>query len=143
MGMEPQSSVEARLTGQVQKASEKGDGWKSPSGTNQMEVGTGRSKGNNGEDTELTGTAPECHTCHGMLASQSMARTPWLNPVLSVEAIHLSMMRGHNKLKGKGCGYREGGRIGNIIALYYSWLISLWHYALLKDQCYISFISGT
>lgn len=63
-------------------------------------------QGNNGEDIELTGTAPECPTSHKtsfeMLTSQSMAQTAWLNPVLSGGAIHLSMMRGHYSERGRG-----------------------------------------
>lgn len=80
------------------------NGWRSPPGTGHAEVdkeGQRKKQGNNGEDTELTGTTPGCPTSHEtsseMLTSQSMTQTACLNPVLSGGAIHLSMMRGHYK----------------------------------------------
>lgn len=39
-----------------------GDTWKSPLRPDWTEADRGKSKGNDGEGTELTGTAPECHT---------------------------------------------------------------------------------
>lgn len=38
--------------------------WKNPSKTGHTKVGRGKSKGNKGEDTELIGTVPACHTSH-------------------------------------------------------------------------------